>query len=143
MVVCDTLWLNWFNLLINRNPMQRWECKESFIKNFKPKVHTIRSKRSCISYDSCILCGFYYKLQTMRFMRQVLCCCGQIISNFGKNGKSNCDFKRIYRINYIFMHLHTYVCIWYFELLRPTKCVKRTQDKCFQFNYSPFFWFTN
>ena len=33
-------------------------------------------------------------------------CCGKIISNFGKNRKSNCDFKTIHGINYIFMNLH-------------------------------------
>ena len=83
------------------------------LKGLNPKVHTIRFMRSCVSSDSGILCGFYCNLHTMRYMQQVfvlISCCGKIINNFRSNRKSNCDFKRIYGINDMFMNLrNTYL----------------------------------
>ena len=53
---------------------------------------------------------------SMRFLLQVtqvatgfLFWSAVVVNYFRKNGKPNCDFKRIYRINYMFMNLHKYV----------------------------------
>ena len=53
----------------------------------------------------------YNALYATGFFLISISCCGKIISKFWKkkNEKSNCDLKRIYGINYMFMNLHTYM----------------------------------
>ena len=55
--------------------------------------------------DSPVICVFYCKLHTMRYM---ISCCGKIIckqNSFGKLKKQNV-ILRIYGISYIIMNLH-------------------------------------
>ena len=69
----------------------------------KPKVHTIRFMRPCVSCDSCILCEFYDKLHTTNFMQLafvLISYCGKII----------CKRKTILRImkksNCLWIYIH-------------------------------------
>ena len=75
----------------------------------------------------------FYAIFIANYTQSVICdWFFALIGCFGKTEKSNYNFKRIYGIHYMFMNLHMYVCtsIWCFVLLRPTKIIKRSQDKC-------------
>ena len=50
-----------------------------FLYSEKPRVHTIRFMRPCVSCDSRIICGCYWKLQTMLFMRLVFYYINQLL----------------------------------------------------------------
>ena len=57
-------------------------------------------------------------------------------NNFGKNGKSNCDLKEIYGINYVFTNLHAFMI---FSAAKAYKNPQKNARQVFSVNLSSIF----